>query len=88
METLSWGYLFQSSDSHEKEILDLIFGNDQHILNDGPSTRTSNTTVNDSTPDISLYGSNWRAKTSSKPAESIRSHDNPSISIEINCKTC
>ena len=44
---------YQSGD----KILEWILDNDQHIVNDGFSTRTSQITGNNSTPDISLCGS-------------------------------
>ena len=55
---------FQPQDQPGNEILDWILDNDLHILNDGSATRTSRITGNDSTPDISLWGSNWSSKKS------------------------
>ena len=70
------------------EILDWILDNDLYILNDGSATRTSWITGNDSTPDISLCGSNWSAKTSWNLAEPFGSSDHLPIIIELNHKIC
>ena len=61
----------QPQDQHGDEILDWILDNDLHILNDGSATRTSRITGNDSTPDTSLCGSHWSAKSSWRLAEPI-----------------
>ena len=76
----------QPQDQREDEILDWILDNDLHILNDGSATRNSRITGNDSTPDISLCGSNWSAKTSWRLAEPIGSSDHLPIFIELNHK--
>ena len=74
----------QPQEQREGEIIDWILDNDLHILNDGSATHTSRTTGNDSTPDISLCGSNWSAKTSWRLAEPIGSSDHlPIIMKEI-----
>ena len=78
----------QPQDQRGDEILDWILDNDLHILNDGSATRTSQITGNDSTPDISLCGSNWSAKTSCRLAEPIGSSDHLPIIIEVNHKIC
>ena len=70
------------------EILDWILDNDLHILNDGSATRTSQITGNDSTPNISLCGSNWSAKTSWRLAEPIGSFNHLPVIIEVNHKIC
>ena len=59
-----------------------------HILNDGSATRTSQITGNNSTPNISLCGSNWSLKTSWSLAEPIGSSDHLPIIIELNHKIC
>ena len=64
------------------EILDWILDNNLHILNDGSATRTSRITDNDSTPGISLCGSNWSAKTSWRLVEPLGSCDHFPIIIE------
>ena len=79
---------FQPQDHHGNKIIDWIFSNDLHILNDGSATRTSRITGNDSTPDISLCGSNWSVKTSWRLAEKIGSSDHLPIIIELNHKIC
>ena len=76
----------QTQDHRSDEILDWILDNDRHILNDGSATQTSRVTGNDSTPDISLCGSNWSAKTSWRLAEPIGSSNHLPIIIEINHK--
>ena len=78
---------FQPQDECGNEILDWILDNDLHILSDGSATRTSRINRNDSTPDISLCGSNWSAKTSWRLAESFGS-SNHLIIIELNHKIC
>ena len=78
----------QPQDQRGDAILDWILGNDLHILNDGSATRTSGITGNDSTPDISLCGSNWSAKTSWRLAEPIGNSDHLPIIIELNHKIC
>ena len=75
-------------DQHGDEILDWILDNDLHIFNDGSATRTSRITGNDSTPNISLCGSNWSAKTLWRLAEPIGSSDHLPIIIEVNHKIC
>ena len=67
---------------------DWILDNDLHILNNGSATRTSQITGNDSTPDISLCGSNWSAKTSWRLVEPIGSSNHLPIIIELNHKIC
>ena len=64
------------------EILDWILDNNLHILNDGSATRTSRITDNDSTPGISLCGSNWSAKTSWRLVEPLGSCYHLPIIIE------
>ena len=76
----------QPQDQRGDEILDWILVND--LLNDGSATRTSRITRNDSTPDISLCGSNWSAKSSWRLAEPIGNSDNLPIIIELNHKIC
>ena len=78
----------QPQDQRGDEILDWILDNDLHILNDGSATRTSRITGNDSTPDISLCGSNWSAKTSWRLAEPIGNSDHLPVIIELNHKIC
>ena len=65
----------QPQDQRGDEILDWIPDNDLHILNDGSAIWISWITGNDSTPDISLCGSNWSVKTSWRLAETIGSSD-------------
>ena len=76
--------LLQPSGCCGNEILDWILENDIHTLNDGSATRTSQITNSDSTPVISLCGSNWSAKTFWNLAEPIGSSDHLPIAIEIN----
>ena len=76
----------QPQDQRGDEILDWILDNDPHSLNDGSATGTSRITGNDSTPDISLCGSNWSAKASWRLSEPISSSDHLPILIEINHK--
>ena len=76
----------QPQDQRGDEILDWILNNDLHILNHGCATRASRITGNDSTPDISLCGSNWSGKTSWRLAEPIGSSNHLPILIEINNK--
>ena len=76
----------QHQDQRGDEILDWILNNDLHILSYGSATRTSRITSNDSTPNISLYRSNWSAKTYWKLAEPICSYVHLPILIEINYK--
>ena len=76
----------QPQDQGGDEILDWILDNDLHILNDGSATRTSQITGNDSTPHISLCGSNWSAKSSWRLAEPIGNSDHLPIIIELNHK--
>ena len=78
----------QPQDQRGDEILTWILDNDLHILNDGSATRTSWIIGNDSTPDISLCGSTWSAKTSWRLAEPIGNSDHLPIIIEINRKIC
>ena len=78
----------QPQDQRGDEILDWILDNDLHILNDGSATRTSRITGNDSTPDISLCGSHWSAKSSWRLAEPIGNSDHLPIIIELNHKIC
>ena len=78
----------QPQDQRGDEIVDWILDNDLHILTDGSATRTSRITGNYSTPDISLYGSNWSAKTSWRLAEPIGNSDHLLIIIELNHKIC
>ena len=78
----------QPRDQRGDEILDWTLDNDLHILNDSSATRTSRITGNDSTPDISLCGSNWSAKTSWRLAEPIGSSNHLPIIIEVNHKIC
>ena len=73
-------------DQRGDEILDWTLNSDLHILSYGSATRTSRITSNDSTPNISLYGSNWSAKTYWKLAEPICSYVHFPILIEINYK--
>ena len=79
---------FQPQDQRGDETLDWILDNDLPILHDGSATQTSWITGNDSTPDISLCGSNWSAKTSWRLAEPIGSSDHLPIIIELNHKIC
>ena len=74
----------QPQDQRGDEILD----NNLHILNDGSATRISRITGNDSTPDISLCGSNWSAKSSWKLTKPIRNSDHLPIIIELNHNIC
>ena len=76
----------QTQDQRGDKILDWILDNDLHIFNDGSATRNSRITGNDSTPDISLSGSNWSAKTFWRLAEPIGNSDHLPILIEINHK--
>ena len=78
----------QPQDQRGDEILDWILDNDLHILNDGSATRTSRITGNDSTPDISLCGCHWSAKSSWRLAEPIGNSDHLPIIIELNHKIC
>ena len=78
----------QPQDHRGDGILDWILDNDLHILNDGSATRTSRITGNDSTPDISLCGSNWTAKSFWILAEPIGNSDHLPIIIELNHKIC
>ena len=78
----------QPQDQHGDEILDRILDNHLHILNDGSATWTSRITGNDSTPDISLCGSNWLAKISWRLAEPIGNSDHLTITIQLNHKIC
>ena len=80
--------LLQPQDQRGDKILDWILDNDLHILNDGSATRTSQITGNDSTPDISLCGSNWSVKTSWRLAEPIGNSNHLPIIIELNHKIC
>ena len=74
----------QPQDQRSDEILDWILDNDLYVLDDGSATRTSRITGNDSTPDISLCGSNWSVKTSWRLAEPIDSSGHLPIIIEVN----
>ena len=65
----------QPQDQRGDKILGWILDNDLHILNDGSATRTNWITGNDSTPEISLCGSNWSPKTSWRLAEPISNSD-------------
>ena len=76
----------QPQDQHDDEILDWILDNNLHILNYGSATQTSQITSNDSTPNIYLCGSNWKAKTSWRLAELFGSSDHLPILIKINHK--
>ena len=78
--------LLQPPDSRGDKTLNWILGNNLQILNDGFATRTSRITGNDSTPSISLCGSNWSAKTSWRLAEPIGSSDHLPTVFEINHK--
>ena len=80
--------LLQPQDQHGDKILDWILDNDLHSLNDGSATRTSWITGNDSTPHISLCGSNGSAKTSWRLAEPIGNFKHLPITIELNHKIC
>ena len=80
------GYSFQPQDQRGDNIFDWFLDNDLHILNDGSASRTSRITGNDSTPDISLCGTNWSAKTYWSLAEPIGSFDHLPILIELNHK--
>ena len=63
----------QPQDERGDHFLDWILDSDLHILSDCSVTRTNRITESDSTPDISLCGSNWAAKISWRLAESIGS---------------
>ena len=76
-----WDYS-QLQDQRGDEILEWILNNNLHILNDGSATRTSRITDNDSTPGISLCGSNWSAKTSWRLVEPLGSSDHLPIIIQ------
>ena len=78
----------QPQDQRGDKILDRILDNDLHILNDSSATRTGRIAGNDSTPNISICGSNWSAKTSWRIAEPIGNSDHPPIIIELNHKIC
>ena len=78
----------QPQDQRGDEILDWALDNDLHILNDGSATRTNRITGNDSTPDISLCGSNCSAKTTWRLAEPIDNSDHLPIIIKLNHKIC
>ena len=79
---------FQPQGQRGNKILDWVLDNDLHFLSDGSATRTSRITGNDSTPNISLCGSSWSAKTSWRLVEPIGSSDHLPILIEINQKIC
>ena len=59
----------QPPDSRGDKIVNWILDNNLHILNNGSATRISWIISCDSTPNISLCGSNWSAKTSWKLVE-------------------
>ena len=80
--------LFSTSRQTWQQNSDWILDNNLHILNNGSATRTSQITGNDSTPDISLCGSNWSAKTSWRLAEPIGSSNHLPIIIKLNHKIC
>ena len=78
----------QHQDQRGDKILDWILNNDFHILNNGSATRTSRIAGNDSTPDISLCGSNWSELSSWRLAEPIGNSDHLPIIIKLNHKIC
>ena len=76
----------QPPDFCGNEILNWVLDINLHVLNGGSATRTSSITSNGNTPDISLCGNNWSAKTSWKLAEPIGYFDHLPTDMEINHK--
>ena len=88
MSTLNWGIHFNPKTNVVTKILDCILYNNLHILNDASANQTSQITGNDSTPDISVCGSNWSKKTSWRLADPIDNSYHLPIFIKINHKIC
>ena len=76
----------QPPDSCGDEILNWVLDINLHILNGGSAARTSCITGNNNTPDISLCGNNWSAKTSWRLAKPTGYFNRLPTDIEINHK--
>ena len=76
----------QPMDDRGKQLLDFVIDRELTILNDGSPTRVSRITGKESSPDVTLCGSNWAEKSEWSVGEDIGASDHSPIYITISSR--